>query len=92
MHRYEEARTAPREGSVGISANEVRGFVGETLVAINIERAQRLQTVLRGHIAEFDRNGVGTSSGACKKVLARLSSMLEDVDAPPPLPPMLFGK
>ena len=82
----------PASRVVGIAANEVKGFVGETLVAINIDRAQSLKAILQKHITEFDRNGHSSSSGGCKKVLARLSSLLADVNVPPPLPPMVFGK
>lgn len=73
------------------TGNEVRGFVAETLVSVSLDRAQALQTALREHISSFDRGGLESSSTSCKKALARLSSLLEGVQVPPPVPPMIFG-
>jgi hypothetical protein len=75
----------------GAGGNEVRGFVGETLVSVSLGRAEELKAALRSHVAELGRGAHESSSGSCKKALARLSSLLDDVQVPPPLPPMLFG-
>jgi len=73
------------------TGSEVKGFVAETLVSVSVDRAREVQTALRRHIAEFDLAGLEASSGSCKKALARLSSLLTDVQVPPPVPQMIFG-
>ncbi len=93
--------------SVGnISSNEIRAFVGENLVIVNVRQVQHLENQLRSHIDDCEKSQISTSidpigrstngnsiisSLPLKKTLARLSSMLKNLNVPPPLPPMVFG-
>ena len=69
---------------------EVRGFIGERMCVISLQRGEALRTRLQSYIQQSPLDPVQAS--CVRKTLARLHSMLEGVNVPPPLPAMVFGK
>lgn len=89
--------SVPGGGTSSLTVNpltEVKGFIGESLVILNLQRAEYLRSQLKRHIGEQEHNHDSISGGdttGLKKTHARLHSMLEGINIPPPLPPMVFG-
>ena len=68
---------------------EVRGFIGERMCVISLQRGEVLKSRLQSYIQQAPLDPLQASS--VKKTHARLHSMLDGVNVPPPLPAMIFG-